>query len=150
MAAEACLLRGNPAYFLVWPQLPGHLRRVAISGALSFACASAVVDSCRPGVRALRRETTTLFSATLAIDPNRHHRCGRAADDRFSPCGLYNANAHALFPPNRSAHRPGDETERSHLCLGKFPAILQFFRPTNGNAFRELLTLGWRLRQPAS
>ncbi len=103
-----------------------------------------------PGVRALRRETTTLFSATLAIDPNRHHRCGRGTDDRFSPCGLYSANADAIFPPYCSAHRPGDETERSHLCLGKFPATLQFFRPTDGNAFRELLTLGWRLRQPAS
>ena len=64
----------DPAYFLVRPQLSGDLCWMAISGTLSFASASAAVDSRRPGVLALCRGTTTLFSATLAIDPNMHCR----------------------------------------------------------------------------
>ena len=142
--------RAGPAYFLVRSQLSGHLCRMAISGTLSFASASAAVDSRRPGVRTLCRRTTTLFSATLAIDPNRHHRGDRAANDKFSPRGLCSANADAQFSPDCSADRQGDEPERSYLCLGKFAATLQFFRPADGYSFRELLTLGWRLRQPAS
>ena len=68
----------------------------------------------------------------------------------FLVCGLRSANADAQFSPDCSAHRQGDEPERSYLCLGKLPATLQFLRPADGDAFRELLTLGWRLRQPAS
>ena len=123
---------------------------MAIFGALSSGRASAAVDSRGPGVLALCRKTATFSSATLAMDPNRHHWCGHPASDSFSHRGLCSANADARFSPGCSADRQGDETERSYLCLGKFPTTLQFLRPADGDAFRKLFTPGWRLRQPAS
>src|SRR5436309_7812239 len=119
---------------------------MAISGTLSSGSASAALDSRRPGVLAVCRGTATSSSATLAMDSNRHYRCGRAASDRFSHRRLCSANADARVSPGCSADRQGDERERSYLCLGKYPTTLQFLRPADGDAFRELYTLGWRLR----
>ena len=147
---KRCLLRGDPAYFVVRPHLSCDLYWMAISGTLSSGSASAAVDSRGPGVLALCRKTATFSSATLAMDPNRHHRCGRAPSDGFSHRGLYSQSADARFSPDCSADRQGDETERSYLCLGKFPTALQFLRPADGDAFRKLFTPGWRLRHPAS
>src|SRR5262245_13892279 len=123
---------------------------MAISGTLSFASASAAVDSRRPGVLTFRRRRATFSSTALAMDPNRHCRGSRPAGDSFSVRGLCRANEDAQFSPDCSTDRQGDEPERSYLCLGKPAATLQFFRPADGYSFRELLTLGWRLRQPAS
>src|SRR5215471_21364323 len=123
---------------------------MAISGTLSFASASAAVDSRRRGVLTFCRATSTFFWAAMAMDPNRHCRGNRPAGDSFSHRGLRRANEDAQFSPDCSTDRPGDEPERSDLCLGKPTATLQFLRTADGYSFRELLTLGWRLRQPAS
>ena len=128
------------AIFVGW-RFPGHYH-LAVLPPLSILAGQAFSR--------FVAETATFSSATLAMDPNRHHRCGRAASDRFSHRGLYSSNADARFSPDCSADRQGNETERSYLCLGKFPTALQFLRPADGDAFRKLFTPGWRLRHPAS
>ncbi len=147
---ESCVSRRDPASFVVRSHLSCDLCWMAISGTLSSGSASAAFGSRGPGVLALCRGTATFSSATLAMDPNRHHRCCCPACDRFSHRGLCSANADAPFSPCCSADRQGDERHRSYLCLGKYPTTVQFLRPADGDAFRELHTLGWRLRQPAS
>src|SRR5438128_5759418 len=147
---EHCSQRAGPAYFVVGSQLSGDLYWMAISRTLSSASASAVINSRGPGVLALCRGTATFSSAALAMDPSRHYWCGRPASDRFSHRGLCSANADAKFSSDCSAHRRGDEPERSYLCLGKLPATLQFFEPAAGDAFRELHASDWGLCQPAS
>src|SRR5438093_8525696 len=137
---EGSAHRAGAAYFVVGPQLSGDLYWMAISGTLSSAGSSAAVDSRRPGVLAFCSGTPTFSSATLAMDPSRHYRCSGPVDDGFSHRCLCSANADAQFSSDCSADRQGDGPERSHLCLGKLPATLQFFRPSHGDAFRKLHT----------
>src|ERR1700747_1640846 len=109
--------RERAAYFVVGPQLFGDLYWMAISGTLSFGSASAAFASRWRGILTLCRGTAIFSSATLAMDPSGHYRCGDPAGDRFSGRGLRSANADAQFSPDCSAHRREDEPERSYLCL---------------------------------
>src|ERR1051326_1503820 len=131
---------------MVGAELPGNLYWMAISGTLSFTSATAAFASRRPGIFTLCCGTATFSSPALAMDSNRHHWCGVVAGDSFSHRCFCSANADAQFSAHRSADRQGDDAERPHLCLGKFAATLQFFRSADGDAFRELNTLGRRLR----
>jgi len=149
-AQEGSAHRASLPYFVVGPQLSRDLYWMAISGTLSPASPFAAFHSRRPGILPLCRGTATFSSATLAMDPSGHYRCGDLAGVRFSHRGFRRANADAQFSSNCSADRQGDGPERSYLCLGKFAATLQFFRQADGDPFRELLTSGWRIRQPAS
>src|SRR5438045_1643043 len=81
LAEEGCVPRGDPPYFVARPRLSCDLCWMAISGALPSGSATASVDSRGPDDLALCRETATLSSAALAMDPDRRHRCGRAASD---------------------------------------------------------------------
>src|SRR5215467_11388276 len=116
---------------------------MAISGALSFGGNSVAFDSGWSGVLTLYHGTATFSWAALAVDSSRHHWCGGPAGDGLSGRGFRCAKANAQLSSDRSADSQGDEAERSHLCLGKFAAALQLFRPAHGDTFCELFTSCW-------
>ena len=129
------------AIFIGW-RFPGHYH---------LASASAAFDSRRPGVLTFcRGSSDVLLNARW-----RWIRTGIVGAAALPAIGFlvgaFVVRTQTLdFLPIVQTDRQGDEPERSYLCLGKSPATLQFFRPADGDAFRELLTPGWRLRQPAS
>ena len=77
--------------------------------------------------RALSR-TATFSSATLAMDPNRHHRCGRAASDGFSHRGLCSCRTQTLIFFSRLFSRSsrGRDPNDRIFVWGSSPRLYSF------------------------
>ena len=82
---------GGVARFVVGCRLSDDLYWMAVSGPLSSAGASAVVDSRGPGVLALHCETAAFSPTALATGANGHHQRGRNSGDRLSDHGVRGA-----------------------------------------------------------